>query len=657
MSTVIPTFLGNSIYSLLLFGGKGGVGKTSCTTATAIHLAKTHNSDSFLLVSTDPAHSVADSIASSTPPSNLTIIELNAEKCLKEFKDKYSQQLREIALRGTFLDSGDIDQFLEFSLPGLDELMAFLEISKWVRSGSYKCVVVDTAPTGHTLRLLSMPELMGKWLGALESLLSKYRYMTKLYRGSHQTDATDNFLSELTSLVNYLEVLLSDSTRCCFVPVMLAETVVISETVDLLKQLKDKKIPVQDIIVNRLYFGNQCSICEEGQIRQTKELLLHYGEFSDYTLWGVPIYPEEVRSLEKLETFWNGALRLNQPKGAYSEATVGAGGGTFNSSINNAATQSLISKPLVEEPISLSLMDKPLLLFAGKGGVGKTTLSCTTAVHLARTLKNKKIFLFSTDPAHSLSACIDKEIGPEPTFLSSNLIAMQINAEAEFQALKTQYEQELEQFFISTFSNIEVNFDHEAMRRIMDLSPPGLDEVMALTRIIGFLRDGSFDIFVLDSAPTGHLIRLLELPELIDQWLKAFFGIFLKYKQIFRLPKLTQRLIEISKDLKLLRSLLSNPNRSALFGVSILTEMSFEETKDLIKACQQIGINTPVIFLNLATPATDCSLCSAINQREFLIRKKFQQAFPDKQQPLVYRQADPRQIPQLEKLGEALYSV
>ncbi|KAF0206788.1 MAG: arsenite-transporting ATPase, partial [bacterium] len=277
MSTIIPTFLGNNIYSLLLFGGKGGVGKTSCATATAIHLAKTHNSDSFLLVSTDPAHSVADSLASSTPPSNLTVLELNAEKCLKEFKDKYSQQLREIALRGTFLDSGDIDQFLEFSLPGLDELMAFLEISKWVRSGSYKCVVVDTAPTGHTLRLLSIPELMGKWLGALESLLSKYRYMTKLYRGSHQTDATDNFLSELTSLVNYLEVLLSDSTRCCFVPVMLAEAVVISETIDLLKQLKDKKIPVQDIIVNRLYFGNQCSICEEGQIRQTKELLLHYG--------------------------------------------------------------------------------------------------------------------------------------------------------------------------------------------------------------------------------------------------------------------------------------------------------------------------------------------------------------------------------------------
>ncbi len=84
-----------------------------------------------------------------------------------------------------------------------------------------------------------------------------------------------------------------------------------------------------------------------------------------------------------------------------------------------------------------------------------------------------------------------------------------------------------------------------------------------------------YGTLVLDSAPTGHLIRLLEMPELVDCWLKVFFGLFLKYKQIFRLPKVSQRLVEMSKALKRVRALLADPDRCALYGVAILTDMAF----------------------------------------------------------------------------------
>ena len=162
---------------LLLFGGKGGVGKTTCATATALRLSALAPNRSFLLVSTDPAHSVRDSLAGYVPSSRLHVLELDAQQCLTEFREQNGGMLREIAAAGTFLDDEDIHQFLSLSLPGLDELMALLKISSWVESGQYDCIVVDTAPSGHTLRLLAMPDLIRRWLGVLEVLLGKRRYM------------------------------------------------------------------------------------------------------------------------------------------------------------------------------------------------------------------------------------------------------------------------------------------------------------------------------------------------------------------------------------------------------------------------------------------------------------------------------------------------
>ena len=176
MSAGIPSFFTDPGIRLLLFGGKGGVGKTSCATATALKLAKESPGKAFFLVSTDPAHSVRDSLAGAIPPPNLEVAELDAQASLITFQGLHSGKLREIAERGTFLDSEDISKFIDLSLPGLDELMAALEIAHWVEVRPDRCLVVDTAPAGHTLRLLAMPALLRKWLEALNALLAKHHY-------------------------------------------------------------------------------------------------------------------------------------------------------------------------------------------------------------------------------------------------------------------------------------------------------------------------------------------------------------------------------------------------------------------------------------------------------------------------------------------------
>jgi arsenite-transporting ATPase len=633
----VISFLEDSSLRLLFFGGKGGVGKTTCAAAAALHCARTSPQSAFLLVSTDPAHSLADSFGDLKPPANLTVLEFNARDSLAAFKARHRATFAEIASRGTFLDEADIRRVLDLSLPGLDELMALLAIAGWAASRDYHRIVVDTAPTGHTLRLLTTPDLIRTWLQALDALLAKHRFMQQRFRGSYQADGLDHFLLDLAASVKHVEQLLQDPRACRFVPVMLAEDLVISETLKLLSELRRLHIPVKDVVVNRLLPETSCPRCAEARRCQVQLLngLVRPGARGEYAWWGLPLNPKEIRG-PVLETLWDGVSALATAPLALARVPREL-------------------PPRVETPPSSPSVAATFLLFAGKGGVGKTTLACATAVRLARDFPGKEILLFSADPAHSLAACLDADLGPRPVRLGPNLSAMEIDAPGEFAALKQLYHQELEKFLGAAFENFDIPFDRRVMERLLDLSPPGLDEIMALVRAMEFLEAGRYDLFILDSAPTGHLLRLLELPELIDQWLKTFFGLLLKYKLAFRFPSLAQQLVKISRNLKLLRSLWRDPARAALYAVTILTEMAFQETGDLLAACGRLGVSVPVLFLNLATPAGDCPLCTAVSRREGRIQAKFRQAFPGCHQTVIYRQSEPRGLPRLTALGQALY--
>jgi arsenite-transporting ATPase len=633
-----PDFLTDVNIQLLLFGGKGGVGKTTAAAATALELALRYPERSLLLVSTDPAHSLQDSFSGAKPPPNLKVLELDAQAYLHDFQEKNRQRLREIASRGTFLDEEDINRFMELSLPGMDELMAFLEISRWVKEVAYDGIIMDTAPTGHTLRLMEMPDLIRKWLEALDALLAKNRYMKKLFRGSYERDDLDHFIEGLAASVKQMEKLLKDHQQCRFVPVMLAEALSIEETLDLIRELQRLRIGVVDVVINRLYPESPCLTCRYIRARQLQELarIFHEPVFSHLRFWGVPMYPEEIRGMESLRSFWEG-LKEVAP------------------SLREAALSMLPVTPRVDNPIPLPPPETAMLVFAGKGGVGKTTLACATALRLAKTYPGKRILLFSADPAHSLADCLNMPLGPEPKQAAPGLWAMEMDATADFVSLKNQYRKELAQFLSQLMPNLDLTFDREVMERIMDLSPPGLDELMALAAVMDFLTQEGYDLLVLDAAPTGHLIRLLELPEIIEEWLIAFFSLFLKYRKIFRLPGISQRLIRLSKDLKRLRAILRDPSQAALYAASILTEMSFAETTDLVAACGRLEIPVPCLFLNMVTPDGPDPLCRSLFQRESAVREKFALTFPGISRPVVYRQSDPRGIENLDALGQILY--
>jgi len=650
---MLPGFLQDDGIRLLLFGGKGGVGKTSSAVAAALHLAREHPERAYLLVSTDPAHSLLDSLAGSPAPANLTVREIDPAECLARFKALHQAHLGTIAARGTFLDQSDIDQLLDLSMPGLDETMALLDIVAWVKADQYACIVVDTAPAGHTLRLLALPALMRQWVAALDAMLAKHRYMAKLYRGRYDKEAVDLYLEETVSDLEQLWALLCSPTTCRFVPVMLAENLSINVTAIMLDELNRLGLPVKEIVVNRLLSASTtCPVCIDSFARQSRAVVALSQQFSSHPLWALPFFMAEVRGADRLLAFWP----ASQPLDYFwtSRARLGTDLAPCTSSVPSTYRPlDLVSKPPPLPGAALKL-----LMFAGKGGVGKTTLACASALRTAEARPGQEILLFSIDPAHSLGACLGRSIGPKETRVGVGLTAIELNAQDEYAALKRDYAAELTGVFkrANAQSGAALAFDREVMERMLDVAPLGLDEMLALTRIVDLMERGRYDLFVLDTAPTGHLLRFLEMPELIDKWLKTFFALFLKYRHIFWLPSITQKMIELSKRIKTFRRLMSDPRQTALMAVAIPTQMALAESSDLLAACQRLQIAVPHVFLNLLVPPSACPVCSILQQAQALVRQQYEAVCAGRHLAQVFKQPEPRGMGPLQALGGVLYA-
>lgn len=645
---VVPGFLQEEGLRLLLFGGKGGVGKTTCAAAAALYLARKHPARSFLLVSIDPAHSLADCFAGDPPPENLVLREMDPQESLTRFKVRHEEHLRTIALRGTFLDQADVTQLLDLSIPGLDEMMALLEIVAWVKDDRYACIVVDTAPAGHTLRLLELPALMRRWAAALDAMLAKHRYMARLYRGAYRKDAVDLYLEETVADLAKLWTLLRSPKRCCFVPIMLAETLSIHVTRGMLGELERLDLPVRELVVNRLLPAQAgCPVCAEWSSRQTVAIEELTRVFSKCTVWGLPLFLEEMRGTERLLSVWEQARPLPQARWHGEH-------GTPSDELKGAPVQ---HSP-VGNPASLPASSMKLLLFAGKGGVGKTTLACASALRLAQERRGKEILLFSIDPAHSLGACLGCAIGPKEIRVAPGLTAIELDAQAEYERLKQNYADELTGVFehATGQAGIDLAFDREVMERMLDLAPPGLDEMLALSRIVDLMDRSRYDLFILDTAPTGHLIRFLEMPELVEKWLKTFFQLFLKYREVFWLLKISQTMVELSKRVKVFRRMLRDAKQAALVAVTIPTEMAYAETGDLIAACERIGLAVPTLFVNMVTPPSSCPVCSVLRRAQAQVLDRYDAARAGRHMALVFRQEEPRGLERLHLLGRALYA-
>jgi len=181
--------------------------------------------ESTLLVATDPANALAPSLGRSLVggalaevASGLSAMQLDPAAAREAFLARWRDVLVTIVDRGTYLDREDIGGLVDASFPGADEIFGLLVLARLLLpAGSapkaWRRLVVDTAPTGHTLRLLELPETFEAMIALLESMQAKHRFMVSALTHRYRRDAADDFLDEMRRLLAGLRQSLGDATR------------------------------------------------------------------------------------------------------------------------------------------------------------------------------------------------------------------------------------------------------------------------------------------------------------------------------------------------------------------------------------------------------------------------------------------------------------
>ncbi len=507
---------------------------------------------------------------------------------------------------------------LDLSLPGMDEVMALFELSECARAGGYAQVVVDTAPSGHTAHLFRLPEVFTRWIGALERMTAKHRYIVaRFVRGARAPeDAVDLFLRDLTERVERVRALLFNAESTAFTLVTIPEAMSVEETVRYYGFLRRAGVPVTDLVINRVEQAREgCVYCRARAAGQEPWLArLAADEFVSLRPHRVPLLSREVRGQEALRSF--GAMLWESPKAAAEEFAH--------------AARDTPTLPRKEDAPDFLIAPCRLLIFGGKGGVGKTTSAAAAALAQADSDPQSRVLLFSTDPAHSLSDSFGETVGELKRGVAGrgNLDAMEIDPAARFEAFKGRFDAWTEKLFSSLTGNSRwtVQFEPEAMREIMALAPPGIDEIAALSAISDALEEDSYTCIILDTAPTGHLVRFLEMPGAALSWVHMFINLLLKYKDVVRWDGVAEELISLSRNIKRIMALLTNADDSEFIGVASPERMSLEETLRLTASLERLQLPMRRLLINNVVPsdaAADCRFCAARRESQEAAMRDF----------------------------------
>ena len=301
----------NDTVKFILSGGKGGVGKTSCAGAMAVLSAK--QGFRTLVLSTDPAHSLSDSFNQDLSGGDVVPIEgvdrlwgmeINTQKGMEDFQKAMGGGMAgpDVAMASDFM--GDLTGMAP---PGSDEAMAFGKILEFLEDSSYDRVIFDTAPTGHTLKLLELPDLLDSWLGRMLTLRQRMSSMLSGLRGMFGggSDAEDDswkMLQQTKDKIRQARIELSDPDTTQFVVVMIPEAMAVFETQRLLASLNSWHIPAGHIVVNQLVPPNpECQFCDKRYKMQQNNLEDIRDLYKDMDLTEVPLFDSEIRGVEGLE--------------------------------------------------------------------------------------------------------------------------------------------------------------------------------------------------------------------------------------------------------------------------------------------------------------------------------------------------------------------
>ncbi len=586
---------------LILFSGKGGVGKTTLSCGFARRWAHQFPDEQILLISTDPAHSLGDVLQteiSNTPSAqadlpNLKVQALDAENLLMSFKERYGSVLELLVERGSFVEGGDLTPVWDLSWPGLDELMGILEIQRLFRDQEADRVVVDMAPTGHSLNLFGLMDFLDKLLDSLELFQGKHREMSERLAGRHVQDEADDFLDEIRTELTTGRQLLQDTVKTACLIVAIPEPMSWEETRRFVASLDELSIPVGGIVVNHLIQYFQGQEVENGDRATHSEQRLMVSKFLEIAQefpTAIPVFRVPQQEAEPV-----GSDALD---GLMQQIQVAS---PADPAYQNVEMPAVVWPDKIEPGFDdFIAAGRQLVILGGKGGVGKTTVAAAIAWGMAENHGDRNIRVISIDPAHSLGDAFGKALGHEPSDIAHNLSAQEIDAEVVLEQFREDYLWELAAMMSGDTGdeNLQLAYGPEAWKNIVSQSLPGIDEMLSLLAIVELLESGKQDLIVLDTAPTGHLLRFLEMPTALGDWLAWIFKLWIKYQDVVGRVELMSRLRTLRKRVMDAQKKLQNPEYTEFIGVFQAQSAILAESERLTQAMEDKGISHRYVVHN-----------------------------------------------------------
>jgi arsenite/tail-anchored protein-transporting ATPase len=474
----------------LFFSGKGGVGKTTMACTTAV--ADADAGRRVLIVTTDPASNLADvfeqpighAVTRISGVPNLWAMEIDPDKATAEYTVRTLAPIREIF-------PPEIVHVMEEQLAGpctaevaaFDRFADFLDPTappEAAAPAGFDLIIFDTAPTGHTVRLLELPEAWTRSISEAEAGTGQ----TCIGPAAAIADAKAKYERALAAL--------RDPRLTRFVFVLQPEATSTSETRRAGAELAKLGIATTELIVNGVipreeasspFFASRIAMQERHLAEIARQLPMPTRQ--------VPLLDGEVRGIARLRAF---APLLSDP-GAVRPVfgTTGAGHST-----------QVVPTDVDAALATLLPGDRPrTIFFAGKGGVGKTVVSCATAVWLAGL--GHRTLLVTTDPAAHIGAVLGATVGSEPAPVAGveGLWAANVDAKAAAIAYT-------DRIIADATARGRSPEAIAGMRE--ELDSPCTEEMAAFDRFIELASGDTYDVTVFDTAPTGHTLRLLELP-------------------------------------------------------------------------------------------------------------------------------------------------
>lgn len=536
----------------LFFTGKGGVGKTS--TACAIAVALADREKKIMLVSTDPASNLQDvfdtelnnkGIEIKNVP-NLTVANFEPEAAAADYKESvigpYRGKLPDVVIEN-----------MEEQLSGscTVEIAAFNEFSGFITdkkaSEEYDHIIFDTAPTGHTLRMLQLPSA---WTNFISESTHGASCLGQLSGLEDKKEIYKNAVENLADGQKTTLILISRPVSSALIEAERASI-----------ELQDIGVKNQLLVVNGVLQSHDDDLSNEIYNKQQKVLSNIPVGLKNLETFEIPLRPYNITGIDNVRSFFN-----------------------------SREIKHIDEKLDIKDTVSLSKViddlyesDKKVIFTMGKGGVGKTTIAATIALELA--IRGKKVHLTTTDPAAHLRFVIDESFG----ITISNI--------DEKKELEKYQEEVLGKAKESNMSDDDIAYIEE------DLRSPCTQEIAVFRAFAEIVERSKDEVVVIDTAPTGHTLLLLESTQSYNKEIERTQG---------DVPESVKELLPKLKDDKLTEVLI----------ITLPEATPYYEAKRLQEDLERAGIFSKWWIINSSFYATsttnDILKAKAANEVEWI---------------------------------------